>query len=54
MVSVIGDTLDGYAPPDTHPDDWDLTALGEALYRQFDVRIPAGRYEDISTRADLD
>jgi preprotein translocase subunit SecA len=53
IEDLTGDTLDGYAPPDSHPDDWDLNALGEALYRQFDVRIPPARYEDISTRADL-
>jgi preprotein translocase subunit SecA len=47
-------TLDGYAPSDSHSEDWDLAALGEALYRQFDVRIPAARYEDIGTRAELD
>ena len=47
-------TLDGFAPADSHPEDWDLAALNEALYRQFDVRIPAARYEDIGTRAELD
>ena len=34
-------TLDGFAPADSHPEDWDLVALGETLFRQFDVRIPA-------------
>ena len=47
-------TLDGFAPADSHAEDWDLVALGETLFRQFDVRIPAARYEDIGTRAELD
>ena len=47
-------TLDGFAPADSHAEDWDLVALGETLYRQFDVRIGAARYEDIGTRAELD
>src|SRR5262245_22045460 len=54
IEDLTSDTLDGYAPPDSHPDDWDLNALGEALHRQFDVRIPAARYEDVSTRVELD
>ena len=47
-------TLDGFAPADSHAEDWDLVALGETLYRQFDVRIGAAHYEDIGTRAELD
>src|SRR4030095_17256714 len=47
-------TLDGFAPSDSHPEDWDLVALGETLFRQFDVRIAAARYEEIGTRAELD
>ncbi len=31
-----------YAPPDAHPDDWDLVGLNEGLHRQFDFRLPAG------------
>jgi preprotein translocase subunit SecA len=35
-----------YAPPDGHPDDWDLVGLNEGLHRQFDFRLPAGRKLD--------
>ena len=47
-------TLDGYAAAGAHPEDWDLGALTEALYRQFDVRIPAPRYEEAASREALD
>jgi preprotein translocase subunit SecA len=30
-----------YAAADAHPEDWDLAGLSEALYRQFDLRLPA-------------
>ncbi len=42
IEDLVAATLDGYAPADAHAEDWDLAGLGEALYRQFDVRI-AGR-----------
>ena len=29
-----------FASSDTHADDWDLGGLNEALYRQFDLRLP--------------
>ena len=32
-----------YAPDGTHPEDWDVGGLNEALYRQFDLRLPAER-----------
>jgi preprotein translocase subunit SecA len=54
IEDLTADTLDGVAPADSHPEDWDLVALGETLYRQFDVRIPAARYEEIATRSELD
>jgi len=50
---VIG-TLDAYAPENSHPEEWDLAALGEMLHRQFDVRIPPARYQEIASRAGLD
>jgi preprotein translocase subunit SecA len=54
MEDIVAGTLDGYAPEDAHAEDWDLPGLGEALHRQFDVRIPPARYEDVVSRAGLD
>jgi preprotein translocase subunit SecA len=54
MEDMVATTLDGYAPADAHVDDWDLAGLGEALSRQFDVRIPSARYEDVGARAGLE
>jgi preprotein translocase subunit SecA len=50
MEDMVVGTLDGYASEDAHAEDWDLPGLGEALHRQFDVRIPAARYEDVVAR----
>ncbi len=40
----IEDVLEGivevYAPNGVHAEDWDLEGLAEAMYRQFDVKIP--------------
>jgi preprotein translocase subunit SecA len=47
-------TLDAYAARDTHPEDWDLAALGEALHRQFDVRVPPARWTEVASREGLD
>jgi preprotein translocase subunit SecA len=33
-------TVVRFASRDTHADDWDLGGLNEALYRQFDLRLP--------------
>jgi preprotein translocase subunit SecA len=37
--------LDGvvgiYVAEDTHPEDWDLAGLAEAMHRQFDAKLPA-------------
>jgi len=41
-----------YAPADAHPEDWDLVALGEALHRQFDFRLPA-EAKELTAQADL-
>jgi preprotein translocase subunit SecA len=38
---VAGATVERYASADAHPEDWDVAALNEALFRQFDVRVPA-------------
>src|SRR5256886_16568868 len=44
IEDFVAGTLDGYAPEGAHPEDWDLGGLGEALFRSFDVRIPAARF----------
>jgi preprotein translocase subunit SecA len=33
--------VDTYAGEAVHPEDWDLGGLGEAVHRQFDVKLPA-------------
>ena len=47
-------TLDAYATHNAHPEDWDLAALGEALHRQFDVRVPPARFTELASREGLD
>ena len=49
----VAGTLDGYAPEDAHPEDWDLGGLGEALFRAFDVRIPPARFGEAVSREGL-
>ncbi|HEX9408993.1 MAG TPA: preprotein translocase subunit SecA [Methylomirabilota bacterium] len=34
-------TVTRFASRETHADDWDMGGLNEALYRQFDLRLPA-------------
>ncbi|MBI3635577.1 MAG: SEC-C domain-containing protein, partial [Candidatus Rokubacteria bacterium] len=51
---LVAATLDAYAARAAHPEDWDLGALTEALHRQFDVRIPSARLQDVATREALD
>jgi len=54
MEDIAAATLDGYASETAHVEDWDLAGLGEALHRQFDVRIPAAHYGELGSRAALD
>ena len=54
MDDMVAGTLDGYAPEASHPEEWDVAAIGEALHRQFDLRIPPERYEEVTSRAGLD
>jgi preprotein translocase subunit SecA len=51
-LSELADTVvERYAPADTHPEEWDLKALNEALYRQFDFRLPAdSKLDEIGSR----
>ena len=50
---LVTATVDGFAAEDAHPEDWDLAGLGEALFRQFDVRIPSARYDEVGGRPGL-
>jgi preprotein translocase subunit SecA len=50
---LVVTALDTYAPSDAHPEDWDLAGLGEALFQQFDVRIPADELREIGSRDSL-
>src|SRR2546426_4282143 len=53
VEDFVAGTLDGYAPEGAHPEDWDLGGLGEALHRQFDVKIPAAQYDEVVSREGL-
>src|SRR5499427_1427163 len=37
---VAEGTVHRFASRDMHADDWDITGLNEALYREFDLRLP--------------
>ena len=41
MDEALDGIVDTYAGEGVHPEDWDLGGLGEALHRQFDVKLPA-------------
>jgi preprotein translocase subunit SecA len=51
---LVAATLDNYAPEAAHPEDWDLAGLGEALFRQFDLRVPAAQYQEVVSRDGLE
>jgi preprotein translocase subunit SecA len=40
LTEAVAATVERYAPPDGHPEEWDLAGLNEALHRQFDFRLP--------------
>jgi len=54
LDDLVGGTLDSYAPPDAHPEDWDLAGLTEALSRQFDVRMAPPALQEAATREGLE
>jgi preprotein translocase subunit SecA len=54
IEDLVGTTLDTYAPGNSHPEDWDLGALNEALHRQFDLRVATARWAEVVSRAGLD
>ena len=41
MDDLLDGVVDTYAGDGVHPEDWDLGGLGEAMSRQFDVKLPA-------------
>jgi preprotein translocase subunit SecA len=53
IEDLVEATVDAYVPAGVHPEEWDVTALNEALYRQFDVRVPSGRYLEVTSREGL-
>jgi preprotein translocase subunit SecA len=54
LDDTVAATLDPYASAEAHPEDWDVAALGEALFRQFDVRIPAAEFQEVVSREGLE
>jgi preprotein translocase subunit SecA len=54
IEDLVGITLDAYAPGSSHPEDWDLVGLNEALHRQFDLRLANARYDDVVSRSGLE
>ncbi len=50
---VAGAIVERYAAADAHPEDWDVPALNEALFRQFDVRVPAGEVAEAGSHEAL-
>jgi preprotein translocase subunit SecA len=54
IEDLVAATLDGYAAGTVHPEEWDLGGLSEALFRQFDTRIPAAQYQEIVSRDGLE
>jgi len=54
LEDLVATTLTGYAAEAAHPEDWDLAGLAEALFRQFDVRIPGAQFQEVVSRDGLD
>jgi preprotein translocase subunit SecA len=40
MEELLDGILESYAPQSSHPEEWDLAGLAEALHRQFDMKLP--------------
>ena len=54
IEDLVATTLEGYAAEAAHPEDWDLAGLAEALFSQFDVRIPATQFQEVVSREGLE
>jgi preprotein translocase subunit SecA len=50
---VTATIVERYAPADAHPEDWDVNGLNEALFRQFDLRLPADAVTEAGSHAAL-
>jgi len=50
---LAGAVVERYAGADTHPEDWDLVGLNEALHRQFDFRLPELKVDDVASHQGL-
>jgi preprotein translocase subunit SecA len=53
IEDLVPVTLDSFAGAAAHPEEWDLAGLNEALFQQFDVRIPASAYQEVTSRDGL-
>jgi preprotein translocase subunit SecA len=53
LEDLVASTLETYAAADSHPEDWDLAGLMEALHRQFDVRLAPAQYSEVTSREGL-
>jgi preprotein translocase subunit SecA len=53
MEDLIAPTIEAYAAPDAHVEDWDVAGLSEALSRQFDMKVATARFEDLTSREGL-
>ncbi len=41
LEDLVDAAVDMYAGAETHPEDWDVAGLAEAVHRQVDVKLPA-------------
>jgi preprotein translocase subunit SecA len=53
IEDLTGAILDAHAPADTHPENWDLGGLAEALHRQFDLRVMPVEFKEAASRESL-
>ena len=53
MADLVAALVERYAAADTHPEDWDMVGLNEALHRQFDLRLPQAKLEEIASHQAL-
>jgi preprotein translocase subunit SecA len=54
IADTLAGTLETYAPGSSHPEDWDVPGLAEALFRTFDVRIPPAHFTEVASREGLE
>jgi preprotein translocase subunit SecA len=54
ITDTLTGTLETYAPGSSHPEDWEVPGLAEALFRTFDVRIAPAHFTEIASREGLE